>query len=211
MHDGLVSSFADPEICLEIFNYLRNWFIHEFFKGNILIEGLEIFIVQLTISYCITHCIKMTAFNCYTRRRSWKMPLKLSCKILTWHLKYLRSLNSHPILHTGGKGPSSWHTSCLSLLQLINYVVVVDLLLTMNLSCWVLRVQEENDTVSCIGIQNPGNLLISENESQQFSSNKETAYDRDANNGLASFPPSFTSFLNSCCVDREQGELTALS
>ncbi|XP_030472042.2 protein POOR HOMOLOGOUS SYNAPSIS 1 isoform X1 [Syzygium oleosum] len=66
------------------------------------------------------------------------------------------------------------------------------------------RVQEENDTVSCIGIQNPGNLLILENESQQLSSNKETAYDRDADNGLASFPPSFTSFLNSCCVDREQ-------
>ncbi|XP_030545101.1 protein POOR HOMOLOGOUS SYNAPSIS 1 isoform X2 [Rhodamnia argentea] len=66
------------------------------------------------------------------------------------------------------------------------------------------RVQEEKDTVSCIGIQDPENLAILENESQQFSSNTENVYDRDAENGLASFPPSFTSFLTSCCADRKQ-------
>ncbi|KAF8016498.1 hypothetical protein BT93_H1881 [Corymbia citriodora subsp. variegata] len=66
------------------------------------------------------------------------------------------------------------------------------------------RIQEEKDTVSCIGIQNPENLSILENKSQQFSSNKETAYDRDAENGLASFPPSFTSFLTSCCANHDQ-------
>ncbi|KAL3726459.1 hypothetical protein ACJRO7_031369 [Eucalyptus globulus] len=70
------------------------------------------------------------------------------------------------------------------------------------------RVQEERDTISCIGIQNPEYLSILENESQQFSSDKEIAYDRDAENGLASFPPSFTSFLTSCA---DHGQATTQS